>query len=195
MEKLINWLEVLDWQEIGRVFVVMSIIAVFVSCVINKSLKNLPVLAVQLSILATLAIYPMINLYSLAASGYEGFEITDRVDPAHYGALVFLTPLPVCIFTAAAFFVFRNRKTEKKISRQRNITRLIVKIVPCILSLTIGGVWLSISMLFAKGKFHTTVAVFMFYTILGFIMYLASEIVLLIVKRCEKLKGRKNEIF
>ncbi len=191
MEKLINWLEVLDWQEIGRVFVIMSLIAVFASCIINKYLNNLPVLAVQLSILATLTIFPMINFYTLAASGYEGFEVTDRVNPAHYGALVFLAPLPVCIFTAAAFFIFRNRRTDKKTSWQLNKTRLIVKIVPCILSLTIGGVWLSISMLFAKGRFHATVAVFMFYTILGFMMYMASEVVLLIVKR--SITGSKGK--
>ena len=183
MEKLIIWPEVLDWQEVGRVFVIMSIIAVFVSSIINKYLKNFPVLAVQLSILSTLAIYPMINFYTLVATDYDVFNTTGRADPAHYGALVFLAPLPVCIFTAAVFFTFRNRRIKKKLSLQRDKSKLILKAVSCILSLTIGSAWLSINMLFNRDAFHVTVIMFMFYTVLGFIMYLVSAAVLLAVRQ------------
>jgi len=183
MEEVILWPEALEWREIGRVFLVMSIIALCVSYIINRYFKNLPVFAAQLSILSSLAIYPMINFYLLIASEYEVFDSTGRANPSNYGALVFLSPLPACIFTAAAFFIFRNRKREQKSSPQPSKTNLILKIFPGILSLTIGSVWLSVSMLFEREAFHTTVTIFMVYTILGFLMYLASEFVLLIVKK------------
>ena len=190
MEKFIIWPEVLDWYEIRRVFVILSVIGVCVSCGINRYLKYFPVLAIQLSILFSLAVYPMINFYTLMSSNYDVFEVTGRANPSHYGALVFLAPLPACILTAATFFIFRNRRTDKKTFRQLGKSKLLMKIVSCVLSLTIGSVWLSISMLFEKGEFHTTVAIFIFYTILGFIMYLASEVVLLVVKQ---LMPKSNE--
>lgn len=183
MEEVIIWPESIDWQEIGRVFLVMSIIAFCVSYIINKYLKDLPVFAAQLSILSALSIYPMINFYMLIASEYEVFDSTGRANPSNYGALVFFAPLPACVFTAAAFFIFRNRKTERTSSLQPNQTKLVLKLVPAILSLTIGSVWLSVSMLFERKAFHTTVAMFMVYTVLGFLMYLATEVVLLIVKK------------
>ena len=183
MEEVIIWPEALNWHEIGRVFLIMSIIALCVSYILHKYLKGLPVFAAQLSILSTLAIYPMINFYTLIASEYEVFDSTGRANPSNYGALVFLAPLPACILIAAIFFIFRNRKTEKKTSLQPNKTKLVLKLVPGILSLTIGSVWLSVSMLFERDEFPTTVAMFMVYTILGFLMYLATEFVLLIVKK------------
>jgi len=192
MENLIIWPEALDWQEVRRVFVIMSLIAVFVSSIINRYLKRFPVLAVQLSILATLAIYPMINFYALVSTDYDVFSTVEKADPANFGVLVFLSPLPVCILTAIVFFTFRNRKTAKKPSLQPHKSELIPKAVSCIISLTVGSAWLSINMLFHKDAFHVTVIMFMFYTILGFIMYLVSEAVLLAVKQLIAKCNRDN---
>ena len=183
MEKLSIWPEVLDWREVGLVFVIMSIIALFVSSIINKYLKNFPVLATQLSILVTLAIYPMVNFYTLVAADDDVFNVLGRADPSNYGACVFFAPLPVCVFIAAVFFTFRNWRMQKKPSLQWDKSKLIGKAVPCILSLTIGSTWLSVNMLFNRDTFPVTVIMFMFYTVLGFVMYLVSAAVLFAVRR------------
>ena len=182
MDKLIILPDVLDWHEIGRVFLIISLIAFFVSIVINECLSSFPVFAAQLSILATLFLFPMINFYTLLGTDYDILGTTGKADPSNYGAIVFLAPLPTCIFITAVFLIFRNRKPQKNTSKQPGKVKLLLRVVPCIISLTVGSTWLSITMLFEKTAFHITLAMFMFYTILGFIMYLVSEVVLSVVK-------------
>ena len=126
----------------------------------------------------------MVNFYTLTASGYDVFEDTfERVNPADYGALVFLSPLPACVLSAAVFFGFRNIRKKEKTPQPLNIIKTLLKIAPCIVSLSLGSVWLSLGMLFEKSNFHTTIALFIFYTVLGFVMYVASEVVLLIMRQ------------
>ena len=84
---------------------------------------------------------------------------------------------------AAVFFILRNRKPRKTIFKMTGKIKLLLKVVPCIVSLAIGSTWLSITMLFEETAFHVTLAMFMFYTILGFVMYLVSEAVFSLIRR------------
>ncbi len=175
------WLENLSFQEVLRCFWVISIIGFFVSFIFNRRIKSCPVLAVELSILATLFVYPAINAY-LNMATISDYELAADVTSFPHSPLVFFLPLPVCVLVCIVFYIYRERiKDSSQLSPSiEGWTR--ARKAAWVLSILTGGLWLCVNMAFEKSFQLLTVARFFVYTVCGFAAYLAVELILWIVR-------------
>lgn len=183
MEEFFTWPKSLNWQEVTHSFLIISIIGVFVSSIINKKTKSCPVFAVQVSVLLTLIIYPLVNTYLYMAT-VSDYEFTEKIVDLSYGPFIFFVPLPVCILVAAMFYIYREKKrvndsTETAPDAKGNIR---LRVVAWALAVLAGGFWLSYTMAIERVPYHFTVLRFLAYTVYGFVAYLVVELVLLVIK-------------
>ena len=109
--------ELAGWREIIFLFLVASGTGTIVCVTINQFIKSHPVLVVQISMLITLFMYPVINsyLFILLGSDYESL-IYGRMEYLSYNSVMFFAPLPVCILVTAIFFLLRKRKKTEKLT-------------------------------------------------------------------------------
>ena len=183
MQEFVLWPEVIDWQQFSGVFLTMSIIALLFSVALNYNIKDFPVLAAQLSMLLTLAVFPLVNRYLIIAGNEDVLARIDYiVSPATFGPLIFFAPLPVCVIVTIIFVIYNTNKAQKKSASLFSKITPILNAFGCIVSLVIGSVWLSINMLFSKEGFTVNLWMFFCYTILGFGMYVFSGVILLAIK-------------
>lgn len=175
-------IETLSLQGALHLFVIISVIAFFVSLIFNNKIKSCPVLAVELSILATLLIFPAINTY-LNMATMPDYELAGDVTHFPHSPSIFFFPLPVCVLVSIAFYIYREKKIEASSERLPSVTgRKKARTAAWILSLLTGSLWLCVNMAFDRSFQLFTVLRFFVYTICGFSAYLVVELILWIVR-------------
>jgi len=175
-------IETLNLHEALHCFFVISVVAFFVSLIFNSKIKSCPVLAVELSILATLLIFPAINTY-LNMATMPDYELARDVASFPHSPSIFFFPLPVCVLVSIAFYIYREKKIEASSERLPSVTgRKKARTAAWILSLLTGSLWLYVNMAFEKSFQLFTVLRFFVYTICGFAVYLVVELILWIVR-------------
>jgi len=182
LEEFINWPEGLSWREVAGPFLVISVIGTFVSFIINKKVKDCPVFAVQLSVLLTLIVYPLVNTYLYVAT-LSDYEFSERIVDFPYGPFVFFVPLPVCILIATIFHIYREKKRAGDSSRAAPYSKSTkLRVIAWVLAILAGSFWLSYTMAIEKAPDHFTAFRFLAYTTCGFAAYLVVEIFLLVIR-------------
>ncbi|MCK4294161.1 MAG: hypothetical protein KAY65_13260 [Planctomycetes bacterium] len=180
MGDFFDWPKDLGFDEALRCFLVISVIGFFVSFIFNRKSKSCPVLAVELSILATLLIYPAINAY-LNMATMSDYGLAGDVTDFPRSPLVFFFPLPVCVLVSLVFYAFRARLKDPLLSPSiKGWTK--ARKAAWILAILAGGLWLCVNMAFEKSFELLTVARFFVYTLCGFAAYLAVELILWMVR-------------
>jgi len=128
-------------MEILRIFMVVSAIALFVSFILHFYIKPFPILAVQLSILATLIIYPLINMYLIMNQCEDFFSVTETDFTFADRPYIFFMPLPVCVLTAVFFvFIRKSRFEDFSIRSFLDLSNSKIEIISIIISLIIGSI-------------------------------------------------------
>ena len=186
--------ETLNVQEAWRCFWIISIIAFFASLIFNGRIRRCPVLAAELSILATLFIYPAINAYFKMAT-ISDYELAADVTSFPHSPVIFFFPLPVCILVAIVFCIIRAPKMRascETLPSAGGWTR--ARTAAWILAILAGGLWLCLNMAFERSFELLTVARFFVYTVCGFAAYLAVELILWTVRwLCVAGSGREAQ--
>lgn len=174
--------ETLNLQVALRCFLIISIIGFFVSLIFNRRIKRCSVLATELSILATLFIYPAINAY-LNMATISGYELASDVTSYPHSPLIFFFPLPVCVMVSILFYVYREKKigaSSETLPSAKGWTR--ARVAAWILSILAGGLWLCVHMSFERSFQLFTVFRFLGYTVCGLAAYLVVEFILWIIR-------------
>jgi len=180
MGDFFDWPKDLGFEEALRCFLIISVIGFFVSFIFNRKSKSCPVLAVELSILATLLIYPAINAY-LNMATMSDYGLAGDVTDFPRSPLVFFFPLPVCVLVSLVFYAFRARLKDPLLSPSiPGWTR--TRKAAWILAILAGSLWLCVNMAFERSFELLTVARFFVYTLCGFAAYLVVELLLWIVR-------------
>ena len=190
MGDFFDWPKDLGFEEALRCFLVISVIGFFVSFIFNRKSKSCPVLAVELSILATLLIYPAINAY-LNMATMSDYGLTTDVTDFPRSPLIFFFPLPVCVLVSIGFYIYREKMSDSSPSIP-GWTR--TRKAAWVLAILAGGLWLCVNMAFEKSFELLTVARFFVYTVCGFTAYLAVEFILWRVRLlCAAGSGREAQ--
>jgi hypothetical protein len=166
-----------------RIFIIITVVGLFVSVVLHLYTKKYPVLAVQLSILATLFIYPLANMYLAIARG--SMDALDTINPEYlsFEPLVFFMPVPVCVLVAVVFVIVRRANiTGISFSSIVDLSKVRIEITTLFLALITGSLWLTLSMFFQKSDSQLALIKYFLYTLFGFGMYLISNLVIFITK-------------
>lgn len=174
-------IETLSLQEAWHFFGVISVVALFVSLTFNYKIQSC-VLAVELSILATLLIFPAINTYLNMATILD-YELAGDITRFPHSPLIFFFPLPICVLVSIVFYIFREKKiatSSDKLPSVRVWTR--ARTTAWILSIFTGGLWLCVNMAFERSFQPFTTLRFFVYTICGFAAFLIVEIILWIAR-------------
>ena len=184
MQEFLIWPKNMDWQEVARSFLIISIIGFLVSFILNKEIKNSPIFAVQLSILLSLFIYPLIDTY-LHIATVSHYNLDADIIGFPRAPLIFFIPLPICTLVAVIFYIYREKEnihasdSEAKIYSKR---RTRFRVAAFVLSVLAGGVWLTFAMALEKTLHQLTVLRFLCYTVYGFTVYLVVELILSIIR-------------
>ena len=180
MGDFFGWPKDLGFEEALRCFLIISVVGFFVSVIFNGKIKSCPVFAVELSILATLFIYPAINAY-LNMAAMSDYGLAADVTDFPRSPLVFFFPLPVCVLVSLVFYAFRARLKDPLLPPSiKGWTK--ARKAAWVLAIAAGGLWLCVNMAFERSFELLTVARFFGYTLCGFAAYLVVELLLWIVR-------------
>ena len=170
-------------MEILHIFAIVSVIALFVSFSFHFYIKPFPVLAVQLSILFTLIIFPLISMFLIFNRGEDIFFVPANNFTFADNPYIFFAPLPACILVAVLFvFIRKSRFAGFSIKSVLDLSKSKTEIISIIISLIAGGAWLSITMIFDKTSGSIGMIKITAYTLFGFAMYLISSFVIILTK-------------
>ena len=133
-----------SWQQIIFLFFIASVTGVIVSYAVNKYIKTCSVFVVQLSMLITLFLYPMLNayLFAMLTPGLDNV-LYGNIDCLSYNSAMFFAPLPTCILVTLLFSLCRKRYSfEQLASAKSQPTGLpILRNASRLLSVIMGAIW------------------------------------------------------